>query len=438
MKNFNSIKKVHFIGIGGIGMSALAQLYLYKGKVVSGSDLSESPATSLLKEKGATFFLGHDKTNVSVDTDLIIYSDAVPKDNVERIRGKEFHMGEKSYFEALGEFANQYELVAVSGTHGKTTTTAMLIDVFEEAGLDPMAIVGSLRLPAQAGAKTKSNFRAGAGNYFIVEADEYMRHFLQFEPKILVITNIDSDHLDYYKNLNDIQSAFNDLAVRIPKNGFVVCDPNDENVLPALVGVSAQVIDYTKFLEMASELKLKVTGEHNRKNASVVLALTSSMGFNMEKVKSVLSDFSGTWRRFEYKGKMKSGAIIYDDYAHHPAEIAATLSGAREAFPDKKITIIFQPHLYSRTKLLLNDFAESLSKADYAILADIYAAREKPDETISSKILAEKIKGKNKKVRYFPDFGEIEKYLSENAVEGDLLITMGAGDIYKVGEELLG
>ncbi len=431
MKDFDSIRKVHFVGVGGIGMSALAQLYLHKGKTVSGSDLGESPTTNLLKEKGLQIFIGHNKANVSVDTDLIIYSDAVPKDNVERVRAKELHIGEKSYFEALGEFANQYELVAVSGAHGKTTTTAMLIDMFEEADLDPLGIVGSLR------AKTKSNFRAGEGNYFIVEADEYMRHFLQFEPKILVITNIDRDHLDYYKDLNDIQSAFNDLINKVPKNGFVVCNPNDENLIPALVGVTAQVIDYTKFLEMAGELKLKVTGEHNRKNVAAALALADSMGFNMEKAKNALENFSGTWRRFEYKGKMKSGAIVYDDYAHHPAEIAATLSGAREAFPDKEITIIFQPHLYSRTKLLLNDFAEALSKADYVILADIYAAREKLDESISSKILTEKVKEKNEKVKYFESFEKIEEYLRENAVEGDVLITMGAGDIYKVGEKLL-
>ncbi len=429
--DFDKVRIIHFIGIGGVGISALARLMLSLGKQISGTNNNESNNTlDGLRKNGVEVSLDMNPESLP-KADLYIYSDSWLTMNPDMIKAAKEDGSAVSYYEALGEFANKYKLVAVCGTHGKTTTTAMLIDIFEDADLDPMGIVGSLRT------KTKSNFRSGKGEYFISEADEYLRHFLYFKPKILVITNIDSDHLDYYKDLADIQSAFNELAKKVSTDGFIICNPNDEKVKPALLGVSAKIIDYTKFGRPVSKLQLKVAGEHNRKNASAALACSSAAGLDLGVAKKALENFSGTWRRFEYKGKMKSGALIYDDYAHHPAEIAATLSGARVSFPDKEITIIFQPHLYSRTKILLNDFAEALSKADYVILAPIYAAREKKDENISSRILVEKIKEKNDKVKHFESFSEIEDYLLKNAVEGDLLITMGAGDIYKVGEKLL-
>ncbi|MEK7531492.1 MAG: UDP-N-acetylmuramate--L-alanine ligase [Patescibacteria group bacterium] len=425
--NLHEANNIHFIGIGGVGISALARLMLFEGKKVSGTNDNESKETlDGLREQGVEISLDTDPENLP-KADVYIYSDAWLTLN-QKILEEAKKIGPTfSYFEALGEFANDYELIAVSGTHGKTTTAAMLIDVFEEAGLDPMGIVGSLR------GKTKSNFRAGKGKYFIVEADEYLRHFLNFHPKHLIITNIEEDHLDYYKDLADIQNAFNELAKRVPEDGFIICDPNNGNVKKVLEGISGKIIDYTKFLD--THLNLKVPGEHNRKNASAVFGLARSLGANLEEIKNGLENFSGTWRRFEYKGKTKSGALVYDDYAHHPSEIRATLQATREKFPDKKIILVFQPHLYSRTKLLFDNFAEALLEADRVLLAPIYAAREAFDPSISHEMLAREIRKKNGNAEAKENFEGIRQEL-ENTPPNTVIITMGAGNIYEIGESL--
>lgn len=420
-------KNIHIVGIGGIGLSSLAQLLLEQGHSVSGCDRSDSIVIENLRKKGITISIGHNASHIEENIDQVIYSDALPIDSEERVVAKEKGIKSVSYFEALGEIANEYNLIAISGTHGKTTTTAMAIDTLEEANFDPVGVVGSLR------AKTKSNFRSGQGKWFVVEADEYMKHFLQFNPKILIITNIDSDHLDYYKDLDDIKSAFRELVSRVPENGFIICDESSNNIKDVLIGAKAKIIDYRKF----TSPELKVPGEHNRSNAKAVMALASVLSIDEEVARKALMGFAGTWRRFEYKGLTKNGVIVYDDYAHHPKEIEATLQGAREMFPDKKITVIFQPHLYSRTKLLLDDFAEALSKADYIFIADIYAAREKDDGSVSSSDLGNKIKEKNQFVWNVSNFDTIVNEINNSVSSGDVVITMGAGDIYKVGDLIL-
>ena len=431
MDTSNTLKNasnIHIVGIGGIGISALARLLKLQGKSVSGCDRSASPITEALVRDGIPVAVGHDALHLLQHTDLIIYSDAVHGDNPERVEARELNVPERSYFEVLGEIANRYKLVAVAGSHGKTTTTAMLVDVFEAAGLDPTAVVGSLR------AKTKSNFRAGKGDYFIAEADEWRRHFLNFSPYILVITNIDADHLDYYRDMEDIQDAFRELALKIPPDGFVVCDTNNKLLEPILEGLKCFVVDYRQYFD--EQLSLKVL-PFNRVNAAAALAVAHIAGIEPSVAKRALEEFIGTWRRFEYKGKTARGALVYDDYGHHPTEVTVTLGSVREQFPDKKIIVAFHPHLYSRTKKLLGEFSRAFDSADEIIVAPIFAARETPVPSISNEVLAERIRAEGKAARALNSFEEIEAYLKDTARAGDIIITMGAGDIYKVGEKLV-
>ncbi len=421
-------KKIFIVGIGGIGLSALAQLLVARGARVSGSDRGESPTTDLLQTKGISIVFGHAADNVPTGTELLIYSDAVYEDNPERMRAKELGIPQKSYFEALGEITKEYKLIAVAGAHGKTSTTAMLIDVLEDAELDPSAIVGSLR------AKTKNNFRAGKSEWFVVEADEFKRHFLNFAPQILVITNIDADHLEYYKDLAEIQSAFKELVQKVPADGFVVCDKSNANVVPVIENAVAHIVDYKPQYDPA--LPMKALPLH-RINAAAVLATAEAMGISLEGAKQSLAQFAGTWRRFEYKGKAATGAEVYDDYAHHPLEVATTLGSVREQFKDKRIVVAFHPHLYSRTKLLMDDFATAFKAADDVVLAPIFAAREKPDPTVTSEILAERIAATGTPAQVFQSFDDIAAYIKKTTRVGDLVLTMGAGDIYKVAERLV-
>lgn len=427
--DLSKAQKIHLIGIGGIGISALARLLLSQGKDVSGTNDNESWETlDELRAKGVEISLDLEPKKLP-DAECYIYSDAWLTNHPEvmseaRSRGVPC----LSFYEALGLVATAYKVIAVAGAHGKTTTTAMIIDVLEAAGLDPIGWVGSLR------AKTKSNFRPGNGEYFVSEADEYRRHFLNLTPYILVITNIDADHLDYYKNLPDIQSAFRELAKKVPANGFVVCDPSQENLKPVLASLSCTVVDYAKFFD--SNLKLKVL-PLNRINAAAALAVAHILKISPSTALGALKDFSGTWRRFEYKGKTKTDALVYDDYAHHPLEITTTLKSVREQFPDKKLIVAFHPHLYSRTKALMADFAAAFADADDVVIAPIFAARETPDPSVTSEVLAEKIRAHGKTARALDLFEDIEKYLRANSASGDIVITMGAGDIYKVGEALV-
>ena len=417
---------IHIIGIGGIGISALARMFAHQGKNISGTNDSESPETlDELRSQGVPISLSLEPDELPA-AECYIYSDAWLTNHPEVIdEARSRGVPVLSYFEALGAVTKGYELIAVTGAHGKTTTTAMLTDVLEAGGLDPTAVIGSLR------AKTRSNFRAGESKYFIVEADEYRRHFLHFLPKILVILNIDTDHLDYYKDTEDIQGAFRELAEKVPQDGCIVYDSADENTRAVLKNLVCTLVDYRPYFDPA--LSLKVLPLH-RMNAAAVLAVADILHINQETAKKTLADFSGTWRRFEYKGKTKNGALVYDDYAHHPKEIETTLRSVREQFPGKKIIVAFHPHLFSRTRALMNGFAAAFEDADDILIAPIFPAREAPDPAVTSEILANKITEHGKQAKALT-FDEIETYL-RSAGEGDLILTMGAGDIYKVAEKL--
>ena len=441
--DMRKVKKAHFIGIGGIGISAVARMMLQEGKAVSGSDAAESEITRELAKLGARIFIGQKAENISRKTDLIVYTIAISKDNLEFVEALRSRIPMKSYPEMLEEISRGKFTVAVSGTHGKTTTTAMIAKVLIDAKLDPTVIVGSFLLDGGQGSTLdrgkgrtfKTNFISGKSKYFVVEACEYRRSFLHIQPTILVITNIDNDHLDYYKDMLDIQRAFAELVSKVPKNGYVVTNATDRAIRPAIKNAKCKIVDYCEF--HSKNLKLKVPGSHNRENAAASLAVAHILEIEKKKAAKSLEEFLGTWRRFELKGKTKNGALIYDDYGHHPTEIHATLSGARELYPKRKITVIFQPHLYSRTKLLLNEFAKAFSFANRVILAPIYAAREPVDSTISSDILAKKIEEHRGEAVSLPSFEAIEENVLKTLKKGEIVITMGAGDVYKIADELV-
>ena len=422
-------RRIHIIGIGGIGLSALARLLVHRGHVISGTEDNPSHETlDGLRAEGVPISEDLEPSHLP-QAECYLYSDAWLTKHIAVLEeARRRGALTLSYFEALGRVAQEYQVIAVAGAHGKTTTTAMMIDVAEAGGLDPSAIVGSLR------AKTGSNFRAGGGVYFIVEADEYRRHFLNFTPHILIITNIDADHLDYYKDLADIQSAFRELVQKIPSDGFVVCDPDNAAVKPVLEGAHCTIIDYEKYFD--PQLPLKVLSLH-RINAAAVLAAAQVLGISQATARQALADFTGTWRRFEYKGTTKSGAIVYDDYGHHPTEVKTTLESVRQQFQGKHLIVAFHPHLYSRTKILMKEFSEAFGAADDVILAPIFAAREAPDPSVTSEILAQRIRDHGTLAQAMSSLELIAGYLENTAGPDDIVLTMGAGDIYKVAETLV-
>ena len=425
--DLTEISRIHFIGIGGIGMSALARFFLHEKKQVSGSDRAPSAITEALESEGATIFTEQVAGNISRDIELVVYTEAMSQDHEEMVVARALGVPIMNYFEALGLVANPYFLIAVAGTHGKTTTTAMLTDIFEAAGKDPTTIVGSLR------AKTKSNFRAGKSKYAIVEACEYKRDFLSLHPDILVITNVEFEHVDYYKDLADVQSAFRELALKMNDEGVVVCNTKDPALAPIIEGLP-RVIDYTEFVDM--KLKLKQPGFHNRLNAAAALAVARREKIETDVARNALIDFAGTWRRFEYKGEFQ-GVPVYDDYAHHPTEIRATIDSARELYPDKDVTIVFEPHTYSRTGSLFQDFAKVFGEADRVLLLPIYAAREDNPDGISSRELAVKSLEYNKNVLYVPTYEDATETLKDATKESDVIVVLGAGNITKLAAELV-
>ncbi len=421
-----NIRSIHFIGVGGIGVSAIARMMLAEGKRVSGSDASDSLVMRELKKLGVAIYERHSASNLALDTDLVVYTTAIAENNSELKKAKEFEIPIMTYPEMLGLVSGGKYTVAISGTHGKTTTTAMVAKILIDAKFSPTVIVGSLLK------KEKSNFVAGKSDLFICEACEYRRAFLNLAPRILVITNIEEDHLDYYKDLPDIQSAFSELAGKLRKDDFLVCNSGDKNLKLITGKTRAKIIDYSK---MSANFKLKIPGAHNAENARAALAVADILGVKKREAIKALEGFSGVWRRFEYKGRTKSGVLIYDDYAHHPTEIRAALKGARGKFKNKKIFCVFQPHLYSRTKSLFADFAKSFNDADAVIIADIYAAREKDSGEIHSRDLVAKMNHPD--ARHIKSFSNIKNFLKKNAKKGDVIITMGAGDIFKIGESML-
>ena len=433
--------KAHFIGIGGIGVSALAQYYLSKGNEVSGSDLTSSEITDFLKKLGVKIYIGANfKKNVPLDADLVIFSPAVKPKNPEYRQAKKIKAKIQSYPEALGELTKEYFTIAVSGTHGKSTTSSMIALVLERAGLDPTVIVGT-KLKEFGNA----NFRAGLSKILVIEADEHFASFLNYWPKIIVLTNIEREHLDYYKNLKNVLNTYKKYVKHLAKDGFLVLNEDDENI-SKVVGTIEQpefkIEKYGLIQKEAKQLKkvLKIPGQHNIYNALAVLAVARFLHVPDDITFKALSEFKGTWRRFEIKNGKAGGKkiIVVSDYGHHPTEVLATLKAVREKYPKKKIWCVFQPHQHQRTYYLFNDFVEVFREApaDNIIITDIYevAGREtkKINAKVSSKKLVKKIEKDN--VLYMaPD--KTEKYIKENIKSGDILVIMGAGDIYKLVDE---
>lgn len=421
--------KVHFIGIGGIGVSALAQYYLAKGDKISGSDLVSSEITDFLKEKGVKVFIGNRADNINKDLDLVIYSPAVKPDNPEFEKAKNLGLELKSYPEALGELTRKYFTIAIAGAHGKSTTTAMIGLVLIKAELDPTVIVGT-KLKEFGG----SNFRTGKSKFLVIEACEYDGSFLNYSPQIIVVTNIDKEHLDYFKNFNNVKKEFRKFILKLPKDGFLVANGDDKNLIK--ISKSKFKTDlYSIKQKEAKKLKrfLKIPGQHNVSNGLAALKLARILGIPDKISFNSLSEYKGSWRRFEIL--KEDPYTLISDYGHHPNEIMATLNSAREKYPKKKIWCIFQPHQYQRTHYLFKDFVKVFKKLpiNNIIITDIYdvAGREekKISSTVNSENLVKKINKKN--VKYMNNHNA-EKYVKENIKNGEVLIIMGAGDIYKL------
>lgn len=426
-------RKAHFIGIGGIGISALAQLYHHDGWTVVGTNDEASHATlDRILAMGITIHFDTNIQNIDPDTDLIVYSsawDSRAPEFMAQVRG--LGILTLSYFEALGLASEGKRTIAVAGTHGKTTTTGMLANILKDAKQSPTAIVGSIVKDFG------SNYLPGTSDLFVVEACEYQRHFLELSPEVLVITNIEFDHTDYYKDFADVQDAFRALMKKVPANGAIVTDTEHPNIQPLLEGLEATIIDYMS--EPAYSLLLP--GTFNEMNARAASAATRFVlpSIGQSVMVDSLAGFHGTWRRFEYKGKTAKGTDVYDDYAHHPTAIKETLRALREKTKGNKgrIVVAFHPHLYSRTRDLLDGFARAFTDADEVLIAPIYAAREIDDGSVSNEILAERIRTEGGNARAM-SFEEIEKTLNAEAGPDDVIMTMGAGDIYKVADAITG
>ena len=421
--------KIYMIGIGGIGMSALAQLYLSEGHEVSGSDRENSPTTDLLEKKGVRVLIRQKADNVPKDAGLVVYSDAVWEDNPERVRAKELKLREVSYFEGLGEFSKDKYTIAVAGTHGKTTTTAMLAKVLQQSGKNPTAVIGSI-IP-----EFESNFLEGSEKLFVVEACEYKDHILDLTPSVLVITNVEWDHTDWFPSLSALQKTFERAVSALPKEGALITDSAHPHIAPIAAKAECRVIDYTK----QNVPNLQIPGEFNIANARAAKAAARALFPDIPEaaIDRSLSSFKGAWRRFEKKGTTKEGALVYDDYAHHPTAIAATLRAARQKFPGQKIIVAFHPHLYTRTRDLMEEFAASFSDADLVLLAPIYPAREEPIPGITSEALADKIRSQGKEAEALPSLEAAYERLRELSSKDSIIFTMGAGDIYKIAVRLI-
>ena len=465
---------IHFIGIGGIGGSALARYFLAHEDKVSGSDAMGSGITEELEKLGAKIFtphqnefgkgqVGHRIENLPASTDLVIFSAAVQEDNPELVEARRQRIKCQRYAEALGEITKEKFTIAVSGMHGKSTTTAMIGLMMEKAGLDPTVIVGTKvkwnsGLPKsdfKSSPKSDfdgSNFRMGQSKYLVIEADEYDRSFLNYWPKILVLLTIEEEHLDtYIGGLPNIMKTFEEYIGHLPADGVLVANGEDGNIATLLNSKSeilnSKQIQNSKFkiqkYDSKNErgLKLKIPGRHNIGNANAALSVAKILGISDSLADKALNEFNGTWRRMEYKGEL-NGAKIYDDYGHHPTEIKATLAGARELLASNgKLWCVFQPHQYHRTYDLFEQFVGAFSDADKTIILPIYSVVGRESEEIKKQVNSEKLVeaiGKTgKDILFMEDFDKLVKYLKENLQPGDVCLIMGAGDIYKLTGKLI-
>ncbi|MCH7492525.1 UDP-N-acetylmuramate--L-alanine ligase [Patescibacteria group bacterium] len=451
--DLSKIKKIHHIGIGGIGVSAIARLLMELGKEVTGSDLVPSEIISQLESKGAAIKIGrHSDHHISEGVDLVIHTSAIDDNNPEYKKAVELGIPTWSYPKFLGDMMKGYLPIIVAGTHGKSTTTAMLASIFISAGLDPTVVLG---------ANMKSiggNAHLGLGKYFIAEGDEFREAFLNYQPVSVIINNIEADHLDYYKNVEKVIGAFNKFVKQVPRGGFIVAKAADKNVKKSLKNSQGKIItfgievgDYyasnivhygelTRFTVRGLEtfnLALRVPGEHNVLNAMAAAVMSITFGIDLEDIKEGLLKFQGIQRRFEIKGR-KNNIIVVDDYAHHPTEIKVTLKTAREYFPKRKIWCVFQPHSTHRTKSLFDDFITSFGDCDKLILTDVYLV---PGRESEERIIIDKLKKAISKqgvdIEFVSTLPKVEKHLLKNVSSGDVVITMGAGTITSISDSLL-
>ena len=454
--NFQEPIHIHFIGIGGISMSGLAEILLKEGFTISGSDSQASDLTQQLEAMGAIIYYGQRASNIKEGTQLVVYTAAIHEDNPELAATRQANIPTLTRAELLGQIMDNYaRSVAVAGTHGKTTTTSMITQILLSADTDPTISVGGM-LDA-----IRGNIRVGNSDIFVTEACEYTNSFWNFRPKYSLILNIEEDHMDFFKDIDDIRNSFRKFASNTTADGVIILNADIDKHTDITDGFDAQVCTYgfdntcdfyaeniiyeetgcASFDAMhkgtlLGRVSLSVPGKHNLSNALAAIAFAVNISLPFPYIKEGLAAFGGTKRRFEKKGEL-GGITIIDDYAHHPTEIRATLTAARN-YPDKRIICVFQPHTYTRTQAFLQDFADALALADIVVLAEIYAAREVNTIGISSKNIQELLIEKEVETYYFPSFDEIEKFLLKKCINGDLLITMGAGDIVNVGEHLLG
>lgn len=445
---------IHFIGIGGVSMSGLAQILLDRGYRVTGSDREESETVKLLKNMGAAVFIGHESKNVD-GAELVVHTAAVHDDNPEMKAAKEKNIPLISRAVCLGSIMRHYKYaVGVSGTHGKTTTTSMLAHALIYAEKDPTISVGG-QLDLIGG-----NIRVGKSDYFVTEACEYTNSFLEFFPTIALITNIEEDHLDFFSGIDEIIESFRKFALLTKGKGKVIAIGSDKNVQTAVKNIDCDVLtygiggDYTYSAEnivykggfaefdivkketgKLCRIGLKVPGEHNILNAAATVAVCDCLNIDPSAAAHGIETFKGTHRRFEFKGRV-NGASVIDDYAHHPTEIKATLNAAK-AMDYNKLWCIFQPHTYSRTRTLWDDFVSAFDNTDELIITDIYAAREQPDGVTTAEALADDIAKRGIKARYVKDFAQIEEIIRNEACQNDMIFTMGAGNVVNIGDELV-
>jgi UDP-N-acetylmuramate--alanine ligase len=453
--DLKTARKIYFIGIKGVGMTAIAQVLKLRGAEVTGSDTHEKFFTDeVLAKSGIKFYEGFDTSNLAAEKpDLVIYSTAYTEENPELAAARKMGVAVLSYPEALGQILKEGFGIAVSGTHGKTTTTAMLGFVLQELGSDPTVVVGSA-VPQLGG-----NARAGGGKYVVIEADEYQNKFLYFDPRAVILTSAEYDHPDFFKTPEEYNDAFKKFVAKIPADGFLVACADDKNVLEIAQAVKCKIISYGltsgdwqaknilardggmefEVLEKGEScgvFKIKLVGEHNVANALAVIAAARELGFDLEKIRAALEKFLGAVRRFEIKGEV-GGVLVIDDYGHHPTEIRVTLEAARQKYPDRRIWCVFHPHTFTRTKALLKDFSKSFGVVDKTIVIDIYGSAREVTGGVSSRDLVELIKKEGSDALYIPTISEAAEFLAKEAKRGDVVITMGAGDVWRVGELLL-
>lgn len=447
-------KKVHFIGIGGVSMSALAELLLKEGYKVSGSDMNESPICEKLKKDGANIHYGHSEKNIE-DADIVIYTDAINLENVELKSAINKKLDVVGRADFLGSIMMNYDYsIAVSGTHGKTTTTSIITEVIEKDKSDPTIMIGGNL------EKIHGNIKIGARKLFLTEACEYKANILKYHPSMAVILNIDEDHLDFFDNIEHIIKTFEDYVKSLDENSYLIMNNDDENSKSLKTCTNSKVItfgvekisdfnakniiynengtasyDVFKNRKKLAHIDLKILGKHNVYNSLAAFIACYEYGMDPDFIAEKISNYTGVHRRLEFKGMYK-GIYILDDYAHHPTEIKASLNAIRNSY-SKNIYCVFQPHTYTRTKILLKSFASAFTDADKIIITDIYAAREKDYGDIHSKMLVDAITKNNKDAIYIETFEEVKNFLLKNAKKGDCIVTMGAGDVYKIGENIL-